>query len=193
MVYISNGNIRMSFPTFSILADVTCPGSTPLCRKFCYAKKAERQYPNVRLSRTKNLACIKTAGFVADTIAELSKRKFECMRIHESGDFTSQAYLNKWFKICRALPQKKFLVYTQNYKLNFSKSPPNLVLYYTVWPDSQSVPNGLKAYVVDNGKGKIPQYIVPKAHVCQKGHTIDKCDECVWCYEGKGDVIFMLH
>jgi hypothetical protein len=193
MVYISPGNLRMDYPTWSIPAEDTCPGSTALCRKFCYAKKAERQYKNVRTSRQMNLQETQKDDFVPNVINELSKRKSHYIRIHESGDFYSQEYLNKWMAICRALPDKSFLVYTQNFTLDYSAKPSNLVVYYSVWPDSVGVPDGLRAYVVDSTGKKLTTMAINNTFTCPKGHTIEKCNQCNHCYDGRGDVVFEIH
>jgi len=194
MVYISQGNRRMKIPTFSLPAEKTCPSATTLCKKHCYAKKAERVYPNVLPSRERNLMDSKKDSFVYKMSDIIKKRTSPYIRIHESGDFYNQIYLDKWFRICRLNPDKMFMVYTQRYDLNFSHKPNNLIVYWTIWPDSKEIPkDGLKAYVVDDKK--LPKYKKqPKGFKCSKGKGNNiTCDKCLYCYKGKGDVIFKLH
>jgi len=196
-MYLSDGNLRMKIPTWSIPAEITCPGSTTTCRNYCYAKKAERTYRNTRLSRIRNLNDSKRKDFVSKMIPLIERKKSKYVRVHESGDFYSQIYLDKWIDIANKFPEKTFLMYTQNYKLDYSKIPDNVVLYYTIWPDSRDVPKkGLKAYVIDNGSGKIGKYKIDLSKVkeCKKGKGSKlKCENCMWCYHGKGDVKFKLH
>ena len=187
----------MDIPTFSLPAEVTCPNATDLCKKYCYAKKAERMYPKVLPSRKRNYRATKDRHFVQVMWHDLSDLKSEYIRIHESGDFYSQEYLNKWFKICKLLYYKKFLVYTQMYDLDWSNKPDNLIVYWTVWPDTNlsKVPEGLRAYVIDSGSNKIPKYKTePKCKICTKGKGNKLiCNDCMWCYEGKGDIKFKIH
>jgi len=195
MVYISQGNRRMKIPTFSLPAEVTCPNATKLCKKYCYAKKAENVYKNVLPSRQRNYEESKDIlSFAVSVTKWLNKHKPKYFRIHESGDFYSQEYLDIWCGIARLHPETKFLAYTQMYDLNYSFKPNNLILYWSIWPDSKKVPDcGLKAYVKDNGKNKIPTYNT-QGFLCKKGHgTNITCDKCLYCFEGKGDVVFEIH
>ena len=197
MVYISSGNRRMKIPTFSLPAEKTCPNATELCKKFCYAKKAERCWKNVLHSRNNNALESSTKDFVYDMIKLIKKCKGKYFRIHESGDFYSQEYLNKWFDIIKQFPEKSFLAYTQMYYLDWSKKPKNLVIYWSVWADSiiEDVPEGNKAYCIDNGKGILPEYEYnKKGFICKKGSKSNvTCDKCLYCFKGKGDVVFHVH
>jgi len=194
MIYISPGNRRMKIPTFSLPAEKTCPNSTPLCRKYCYAKKAEKAYPNVLPSRKRNYDETTNWNFPRDVVNWILKHKPKYFRIHESGDFYSQDYLDKWCLIAHICYNTKFLAYTQMYDFNYDLVPNNLTIYWTVWPDSKGIPNnGLKAYVIDDGKNKIPKYNT-NGFLCKKGHGTDiTCDKCLHCFEGKGDVVFEIH
>jgi hypothetical protein len=196
-IYISKGNRRMNIPTWSLPAIQTCPGATNYCLLNCYAIKAERVWKNPRLSRLRNLEATRDKNFVQVMIHDISDLKDKYFRIHESGDFYSQEYLNKWIEICKYfVDKKKFLIYTQRYNLDWSKIPENVIRYWTVWPDSRNVPiDGLKAYVVDDGSGKLPNYKYNhKAKFCIKGKGCKlMCDNCMYCFEGRGDVIFKLH
>ena len=192
--YISPGNIRMKIPTFSIPAIKTCKGSTEHCRKYCYARKAEKRFKKVRESRERNLKCTKKFRFVKQMSKQIEKKKGKYFRIHESGDFYKQRYLNKWIKIARKFPDINFLAYTQANHLNFTKKPDNLIIYHSVWDDSKDTPKeGLKAFVKDKGNGKIGEYPIPKnIHKCVKGKDLG-CESCLYCFEGRGDVEFELH
>jgi len=192
-IYISPGNIRMSFPTFSLPAISTCPGSTNLCRKYCYARKAEITWKNPLESRTRNYIASERDDFVDEMIKIMPKSPY--IRVHESGDMYNQEYLDKWIAIANHFKDKTFLVYSQMYDLDWSKKPDNMILYWTVWPDTVDYPkDGLHAYVIDNGNGKIPQYNLPKTKICTKGKRSKlKCEDCMWCYKARGDITFELH
>jgi hypothetical protein len=195
MVYISPGNRRMKIPTFSLPSETTCPNSTELCRDNCYAKKAERAYKNVLPSRIRNLKETKDKiEFAVNIYKWLIKKQPKYFRIHESGDFYSQDYFDIWCGVSRLFPEINFLAYTQMYDLDLTLKPDNLILYWTVWPDSKDVPiNGLKAYVIDNGKNKIPYYKTPETNICTKTKSGITCDQCLYCFEGRGNVKFKIH
>jgi len=189
---LSKGNIRMKIPTFSLPAIKTCKNSNELCRKYCYARKSEKRFKTVVESRKRNLKESKRLGFARKMIKEIKGIKNQYIRIHESGDFYSQWYLNKWFKICRENPNKVFLVYTQMSNLNWKKKPDNLIVYWTSW--GNSTPDGLRAFVIDDGRGIVKPYDIPmNAKICKKGEKGLTCDKCLYCFKGKGDVIFKLH
>lgn len=83
-----------------------CPG--------CYAIKAQRQYTkNVLPSRLKKLEASKTTTFMLDIIESIKTLKGLYVRIHESGDFYSQEYINKWYYIASSLPGVHFTAYTK--------------------------------------------------------------------------------
>ena len=206
-MYISNGNLRMKIPTFSLPAIKTCPNSTSLCKKYCYARKSERVWKNVLRSRYNNFKLSKQNAFIDMILKEetftmkmiknIGKRNIKHFRIHESGDFYSQKYLEKWFDICRVFNGIKFLAYTQMYNLNWKEKPKNMIVYWTVWPDTDKskIPKGLRAYVIDDGKGKLPKYTInKKIKICAKGKGNNlTCDKCLYCYKGSGDVVFKIH
>jgi hypothetical protein len=186
----------MKIPTFSLPAEVTCPNATELCKKNCYAKKAERAYKSALDSRMRNYKESKnTLDFGVKLFKWLLLKQPKYFRIHESGDFYSQDYLDIWCGIAKLFPKIKFLAYTQMYDLDYTLKPDNLIVYWTVWPDSKRVPNNnLKAYVIDNGNNKIPKYNKAKGHLCKKGKGKNiTCDKCLYCFEGKGDVRFKIH
>ena len=103
---ISFGNAKLPKGTmiFNLPAVVTCPFKTPLCEKACYALKAEVQYKHVvPQARQHNLDRVRKGLFKGLMIEAIKKhhKKIKAIRIHESGDFFSQSYLNDWFAVAR--------------------------------------------------------------------------------------------
>ena len=104
----------------------TCPGATA-CRSVCYAKQGRYLMPNVMQTRQNNLAESLKETFVEDMIKALtSARSYNVVRIHDSGDFYNQTYLDKWSAIAAALPNRIFYAYTKAHHLSFANLPPNL-------------------------------------------------------------------
>ena len=139
MPYVSSGNRKMTCPTFNLPACVTCPDKTEMCAKHCYARKAEKMYPDVLPCRKRNLADSEGPSFVRAMVDLVQRRaRGGLFRIHESGDFYSQAYLDKWIAIAKACPGVRFLAFTKSFHLDFSKTPRNLQLIASVWPDTRA-------------------------------------------------------
>lgn len=129
--YISRGNKKLKsgkkikFLIWNLPAVITCPFAG-ICKGFCYAKKAEKYYPSVLPCRMRNLEFSMSEEFVPLMIEfikiQLNRLKDGqqiWFRIHESGDFYSAEYLEKWVEICKFFALDKrivFLAYTKSHK-----------------------------------------------------------------------------
>jgi len=191
MVYIQwRGNRKVPVPIFSLPPVITCIGATESCKRICYGKKSWI-YPAVRKRRMENYNDSQKPDFVDKIIAEMKKHKFDKFRIHETGDFYSQEYLDKWIEIVKAFPEVRFLAYTKSWQLDFSKIPKNLIIYYSVMPDTKHFPKTKMpyAYVIGKSltyKSKVTGFDCPYP---EKG-----CKECGYkCWDGGDNVIFKRH
>jgi hypothetical protein len=90
--------------------------------------------PNVAAPREFNLAIVRESveTFKQMAIADLSKIKNATVRVHDSGDFFSQEYLDAWFDIARMYPKKKFYAYTKSLHLDRSRRPENFQIVQSV-------------------------------------------------------------
>lgn len=107
----------------------TCPGASS-CRGVCYAKQGRYVMAGVKNARMHNLHAFLTltvAGFVSAVNEDLKRlsRRFNVVRIHDSGDFFSQNYLNAWKEIARANPSVIFYAYTKSHHLDIADNLPN--------------------------------------------------------------------
>ena len=111
-------NKDTKFLIFNLPSKITCPFATELCRKFCYAVKSETAYPTVLPSRQKHFEESKQADFVERVVFTIESylmrpsyknAKKIVVRIHESGDFYNQMYVNKWFEIAEHFKKIKGL------------------------------------------------------------------------------------
>lgn len=129
---IGNRKLPKSIAIFNLPRLITCPNRTPLCEQICYAKKAERGcFPKCLPQRMRNLFLSHKFDFVDVIIGELNQIPQNKVRIHESGDFYSQKYLDNWIKIINNFPEKVFVAYSKS-KLDFSKKPDNFILFFSV-------------------------------------------------------------
>lgn len=94
----------------------TCP-SAGVCRHVCYARHGTYTWPVVRAKHQANLAFVldDLPGWEEAMTAELAARKFHgaWVRIHDSGDFFSDAYTHAWLRIMRRRPEVNFYAYTK--------------------------------------------------------------------------------
>lgn len=112
----------------------TCPQALA-CKGVCYAKQGRYAMPNVANARKHNLKLSLRPTFVKHIIADLSqmvvkskvcKKPYNVVRLHDSGDFYSQEYLNAWATIAATFPHVIFYAYTKSLHLDMSAIPANL-------------------------------------------------------------------
>ena len=94
----------------------TCP-SAGICRNLCYARAGTYRFPAVKAKHETNLMYVldDLPGWERAMLAELDAPRFAggLVRIHDSGDFFSDAYLTAWLRIFRARPGIQFYCYTK--------------------------------------------------------------------------------
>lgn len=115
---------------------ITCPFAAS-CLSLCYAKKGMYRFGNVERALSKRYEASKESDFVARIDTELiktSNKKQVYVRIHDSGDFYSPAYFEKWLQIARLNPSVRFYAYTKSHSFirgNFNL-PENFDLIYSL-------------------------------------------------------------
>jgi len=103
---INNNTLIFCLPTH------VCYGEGKQC-KGCYALKSEQRFPAVLASRKRNFEACLRSDFVGNAVKEIKKAALPYFRIHESGDFFAQTYVNSWTQIIAACPEVKFYTYTK--------------------------------------------------------------------------------
>ena len=162
------------------------------CASTCYAVKSYRQYPNVKTAWDRNLDFAKND---VDTMAvhlykQLKNTKQKVVRIHSSGDFISQAYVDMWADLVETFSHIKFDTYSKSTeRFDFSRinSLPNFNLVNSI------LPNGAKNYgsleYCNEAKDKFNSFICPAT---QKGSKVTCNDGCDYCVHSK-NVVFIQH
>lgn len=188
------GDEKNAFMIWNLEAIKTCPYATEMCKKSCYAMKAERLYPTVRKSREANTEDSKSPSFVNDMINTINYnlKKKEVIgkkvwfRIHESGDFYSREYLEKWIQIAKKFPTINFTAYTKSVKFvkeTKMEIPVNLVIRFSIWDDTKKE----DIETADNLNLPIYTAFVPKEleeKIEVENYTKCDCDcsKCKMCY-----------
>lgn len=204
---IPNENTR--FLIWNLPSKITCPFATEHCRKFCYAVKAEKAYPNCLPSRMQHLELSKRDDFVERMIYSIEsyllkpsyqKAKKIIVRIHESGDFYNFAYMNKWYKIAEHFKSDKrfvFMAYTKSVVCvdvlsdTGCTKPKNMVIRFSIWDDTEA--NYL--YLAD--KHNLPTYSavtkftkdIPSQNRC----LCADCARCGKCWSKTKTIVCEIH
>ena len=92
---------------------LTCPFADE-CVKFCYAQKGAYVWSNVKPAFEKRYELTRSDEFVSKMSDELFKKRPDYVRIHDSGDYYSKSYLQKWIDIANLFPEIKFYSYTNS-------------------------------------------------------------------------------
>jgi len=108
---------NFSIPAYkSETGKVTCPFADK-CIKFCYAQKGNyKRFPSVKNGMEKKYQLTKQSNFVELMNEEIKKKKPDFIRVHDSGDYYSKTYLDKWLTIAKENPKVKFYSYTNSIK-----------------------------------------------------------------------------
>lgn len=144
-IFVSRGNTKLAATVgiFNIPAIKTCPNCKS-CAGNCYARKAEKIYPTVLPCREKNFKATLSPHFVRMMVDLIKSMKgLQYFRIHESGDFYSAEYAEKWEQIAAALPEIQFYGYT---KSPYYPKGNNINIVHSTLPDGE-VNFGDRAYI----------------------------------------------
>lgn len=123
------GTVGFGLPAFeSADGFKVCP-KAGACAAICYARQGNYNFSNVKAAREFNLAIVRAsvADFKAKAMSDLrNMRKVSTVRIHDSGDFFSQEYLDAWYDVARAFPNLVFYAYTKSLHLDlWTRKPRN--------------------------------------------------------------------
>jgi hypothetical protein len=191
MVYISRGNMKVKANIFSLPSKTTRKQGLD-CHSYCYAAKAEIQYPATKAVRLRNLAASRSPTFTVEVIDMLKTRRNKVVRVHESGDFYSIKYIRRWYLIAKMLPSYTFYAYTKRDDLFIQIpddwKPLNFTLIYSL--DGIDVKGGLPS-----GFDKLAR-VSSKNTTCpaQKDKKILCVKHCSICYDSDiNEIVFLKH
>ncbi len=123
MKYLLNTNSKLKKENifkFSLPVLKTCPQALR-CIDFCYGLQGHYVTfkESIDKAHNNNFCLTKHKLFEQILVAEIHKRKIKTIRLHDTGDFYSQAYLNKWSRIASFCNDTFFYAYTKSLNLNF--------------------------------------------------------------------------
>jgi len=106
--------LNFSLPAYKTITGKTvCPFAKD-CIKYCYAQKGNYRYPSVIKGLNNRYELSKTDQFVPKMNATIILERPTHIRIHDSGDFYSIEYLNKWVQIANDNKDVIFYAYTKS-------------------------------------------------------------------------------
>lgn len=112
------------------------PATKDICGRICpgcFAIREQKRFPTVIEARNKRLEASKQEDFITTIISEINslRTKPKWFRLHASGEFYSQPYIDSWQVIVESFPSIVFYAYTKRLReFDFSKlaSLPNFIL-----------------------------------------------------------------
>lgn len=189
-VSIVTGNSKLgTIDNLSLTPGATCAADAP-CKKTCYAMKAWKMYPEVRIAWKENERAARNnpAFFFSSVRQYLEKRSPAFFRIHVAGDFFSAEYLAGWYDLAKSFPGTRFLAFTKRYDLLAVRCrPENFQLIVSAWPGYKLPRTTLPIAYMQDGTEKRVKNAIP----CP-GH----CDTCGMCWNLSGvnrNVVFNAH
>lgn len=111
---------------------ITCPGAGT-CASGCYATMGAYGWNTVQNAYRNRLIATLDDSFVGLMVQAINTKKRSAdrnfkdlaIRIHDSGDFYTKAYLNKWLTIMKEFPSVKFYAYSKMIPWLKDKQLPN--------------------------------------------------------------------
>lgn len=134
------------------------------CVKYCYAQKGAYSWSNVRPAFEKRYEATLQDNFVQMMSAEIRKKKAKYVRVHDSGDYYSRSYRDKWFEIARLNSDVRFYSYTNSLDLFRNVDiPPNFDLIFS--------DGGSLRHTIDKEKERHSIVFGTKSQLIREGYT----------------------
>lgn len=132
----SSDNIKLKKTgtvSFNLPAIASCP-QAGACAAVCYATQGSYTMWSVKVARQYNFDRAKSCRrqFEKDLFHDLLLIKQTSIRLHDSGDFFDQAYLNTWCWVIKHFPAKQFYCYTKSLHLDWTDLPDNFTMVQSV-------------------------------------------------------------
>ena len=142
---------------------LTCPMADG-CVKFCYAKKGAYIWSNVQPAFEKRYELTKSDDFVNKMYEEIVKKKPNYVRVHDSGDYYSKKYLDKWIDIALLFPEVKFYSYTNMVQMFLNTDLPSN--FDVIFSDS-----GKQKHLIDPLKHRHTKIFAIHSDLTDAGYT----------------------
>ena len=135
-----------------------------VCVDWCYAKKGAYIWSNVQPAFEKRYQLSKTDDFIDAMNNEIKRKKPDYVRVHDSGDYYSKAYLQKWIQIAIHNPDVKFYSYTNMVDMILNTSLPSN--YDIIFSDS-----GKQKHLINERKHRHTKIFTSTSDMLSAGYT----------------------
>jgi hypothetical protein len=186
---------------WNLPAVATCPGASRWCLQHCYnADDREAVFP-VNLWVRNWAWCLHRPAQLAAAVSKQlnAHRGSTAIRVHSSGDFYSNDYVDLWIGIANSSPRASFWAYTRSWavpdlrsKLEELRSLNNFELFAS-WDQTMGEPPATwRRSLVYSGN---PDALEESSLVCpEQSSNRVTCATCLFCVKRRaGDVLFALH
>lgn len=182
---------KVKFLIWSIPAIITCPYATELCKANCYATKGCHTFNSTKQSHARNHEITLAPDFVERVILSLiaygntpsyKQASKIVVRVHESGDFYSKAYMDAWFKIASAMQgddRFQFVAYTKSiaYIDSAESIPANFTIRFSIWDDTN------ESDIERARELGLPTYSAVDTFTNETARERCECVSCATCYK----------
>jgi hypothetical protein len=134
------------------------------CVEWCYAKKGAYIWSNVQPAFENRYQLSKTDDFIDAMNNEIKRKKPDYVRVHDSGDYYSKAYLQKWIQIAIHNPDVKFYSYTNMVDMILNTSLPSN--YDIIFSDS-----GKQKHLINERKHRHTKIFSSTSDMLSAGYT----------------------
>ena len=134
------------------------------CVDWCYAKKGAYIWSNVKPAFENRYQLSKTDDFIDAMNNEIKRKKPDYVRVHDSGDYYSKAYLQKWIQIAIHNPDVKFYSYTNMVDMILNTSLPSN--YDIIFSDS-----GKQKHLINERKHRHTKIFTSTSDMLSAGYT----------------------
>ena len=134
------------------------------CVEWCYAKKGAYIWSNVQPAFENRYQLSKTDDFIDAMNNEIKRKKPDYVRVHDSGDYYSKAYLQKWIQVAIHNPSVKFYSYTNMVDMMLKTSLPDN--YDIIFSDS-----GKQKHLINERKHRHTKIFTSTSDMLSAGYT----------------------
>lgn len=175
MTLLTTGNAKLKrtcktrqvlVAVFTLPAQLTCP-RRDTCAYWCYASVGPYLYPGPKNHALENYRISRSAEFIDMMVAEIQdliekgkrQHKKVYVRLHDSGDWYDDSYINKWKELISCFGGVQFYCYTKSHvrlaKLGMDKLE-NLTIIPSKGGKDDAKIKGPCAFVVPVGTTTLP-------------------------------------
>lgn len=196
-------NENLGIHTFNLPPEHTCPGRSSWCRKYCYGRRGNHLYQNVRKGQDARWSLTMDLDrFISEMLQEASQlpqKGHQSIRVHSCGDFYSIDYFRAWLEIAKNCPEVFFFTFTRTWRVSGWEElllEAEEIRNFNVWwstDPSTGLPSEAPrlAFVLDPKVGYYSSAM--PAPNCSKQISKKKCRDCGLCLEKSSSTTVTFH